>query len=206
MSNENAPLLLPVENTHAQRHALPAFAEPPDISRTGRPRQDPHMSLLIVVLAAFACFALVFLIKQRQFSQPAIRLPYQLKQPFFSPNERAQLELLEQAVGGEFRILTKVRLADVVEVTAIPRRSTWYHATNRISAASFDFLLCDRRQLAPVCAVEIEEASAANAFLDELCEAIGLPLVRLTPRTAGSFDQVRAAIEQALARCPTTRS
>ncbi|HCL74677.1 MAG TPA: hypothetical protein DIC26_02245, partial [Pseudomonas sp.] len=89
---------------------------------------------------------------------------------------------------------------------AIPRRSTWYHATNRISAASFDFLLCDRQQLAPVCAVEIEEASEANAFLDELCEAIGLPLVRLAPRTAGSFDQVRAAIEQALARCPTTRS
>jgi len=205
MSNENAPLLLPVENTHAQRHALPAFAEP-DISRTGRPRQDTRMSLLIVVLAAFACFALVFLIKQHQFSQPAIRLPYQLKQPFFSPSERAQLELLEQAVGGEFRILTKVRLADVVEVTAIPRRSTWYHATNRISAASFDFLLYDRQQLAPVCAVEIEEASEANAFLDELCEAIGLPLVRLTPRTAGSFDQVRTAIEQALARCPTTRS
>jgi len=54
--------------------------------------------------------------------------------------------------------------------------------------------------------VEIEEASEANAFLDELCVAIGLPLVRLAPRTAGSFDQVRAAIEQALARCPTTRS
>lgn len=164
------------------------------------------MSLLFVVLAAFVCFALVFLIKQRQFSRSAIRLPYQLKQPFFSPSEHAQLGMLEQAVGEDFRILAKVRLADVVEVTAIPRRSTWYHATNRISAASFDFLLCDRQHMTPVCAVEIEEASDANAFLDELCEAISLPLVRLTPHTAGSFDQVRIAIEQALAQCPTTRS
>jgi len=158
------------------------------------------MTLLIVMLAAFACFALVFLIKQRQFSQPAVRLPYQLKQPFFSSAERAQLELLEQAVGNDFRILAKVRLAEVVDVTAIPRRSPWYHATNRISAASFDFLLCDKQTLEPVCAVEVEDASDANAALEELCQVIGLPLVRLTPRTAGSFDQVRTAIHQALAR------
>lgn len=156
--------------------------------------------LILTLLAAFVCFALVFLIKQRQFSRPAVRLPYQLKHPLFSATERAHLEMLEQAVGEDFRILAKVRLADVVEVTAIPRRSPWYHATNRISAASFDFLLCDRQHLEPVCAVEIEDASEANAVLDELCEAIGLPLVRLTPRTAGSFDQVRAAIDQALAR------
>lgn len=164
------------------------------------------MTLLILTLAAFACFALVFLIKQRQFNRPAVRLPYQLKQPFFSPAERAQLELLEQAVGSDFHILAKVRLAEVVEVTAIPRRSPWYHATNRISAASFDFLLCDKQHLAPVCAVEIEDASDANAILEELCQAIGLPLVRLTPRTAGSFDQVRAAIDQALARSPGNSS
>lgn len=158
------------------------------------------MTLLALIVVTFVCFALVFLIKQRQFNKPALRLPYQLKQPLFSPAERSQLEMLEQAVGSDYRILAKVRLADVVEVTAIPRRGPWYHATNRISAASFDFLLCNKQDLAPVCAVEIEDASDANAPLEELCQAIGLPLVRLTQKSAGSFDQVRAAIEQAVTR------
>lgn len=158
------------------------------------------MTLLALTLAAFVCFALVFLIKQRQFNQPAIRLPYQLKHPFFEPDERAQLELLEQAVGKEYLILAKVRLADVVEVTAVPRRGPWYHATNRISAARFDFLLCDRQHLEPVCAVEIQGASDANAPLDEICQVIGLPLVRLTAQQAASFDQLRTAIEHAVSQ------
>ena len=158
------------------------------------------MTFLFLTLAAFACFSLVFLIKQRQFNQPAIRLPYQLKRPFFEPEERAQLELLEQAIGKDYRILAKVRLADVVEVTAVPRRGPWYHANNRISAARFDFLLCDRQSLEPLCAVEVQDASPANAALDEICQVIGLPLVRLTPQQAVSFDHLRAAIEHAVAR------
>lgn len=179
-----------------------AFAKPPQTGLPFRQCSTPRgagMMLLALTLAAFACFALVFLIKQRQFNQPSIRLPYQLKRPFFEPAERAQLELLEQAVGEQYLILAKVRLADVVEVTAVPRRGHWYHAVNRISAARFDYLLCDRQSLEPVCAVEIQDATDANAPLDEICQVIGLPLVRLTPQYAQSFDRLRTAIETAVA-------
>lgn len=156
-------------------------------------------SFLGLVLVAFICFALVFLIKQRQFNHPALRMPYQLKRPFFQPSEGELLALLQQAAGDDHLILSKVRVADVVEVTAIPRRAPWYQAVNRISAARFDFLLCDRATLEPRCAIEMEQASDANAFLDELCQTIGLPLVRLAPETARSYGDVRIAIDKATA-------
>lgn len=156
-------------------------------------------AFLGLVLVAFFCFVLVFYIKQRQFNHPALRMPYQLKRPFFQPSELELLTLLQQAVGNEYLILSKVRVADVVEVTAIPRRAPWYQATNRISASRFDFLLCSQGTLAPLCAIEMEQATEANAFLDELCQTIALPLVRLTPETARSYDTLRTAIESATA-------
>jgi len=156
------------------------------------------IGFLGLVLAAFVCFALVFWVKQRQYSHPALRLPYQLKQPFFQPSEIALLTRLEEAAGNDFHVLAKVRLADVMEVTAIPRRAPWYRAVNRISAARFDFLLCDSRTLAPRCAIEMERASDDNRILDELCAATGLPLIRLTPETARSGIELREAIDQAI--------
>lgn len=156
-------------------------------------------AFLGLVLVAFVCFVLVFFIKQRQYNHPALRMPYALKQPFFQPSERELLALLQQAVGEDFLILSKVRVADVVEVTAIPRRAPWYQAVNRISAARFDFLLCDRQSLAPRCAIEMEQASEANTFFDELCSAIELPLVRLTPEKARAYGEVRTAIDNAIA-------
>lgn len=155
------------------------------------------LSFLALVLVAFICFALVFFVKQRQFNHPALRMPYTLKKPFFQPSEAELLSLLQQAVGKRFLILCKVRVADVVEVTAVPRRGHWYQAVNRISAARFDFLLCDLQTLEPRCAVEMEQPSEVNAFVDELCQTIALPLVRLTPETARAYDRLCAAIDQA---------
>lgn len=171
-------------------------------TRSGSPARPPVDSremtaFLGLVLVAFVCFALVFYIKQRQFNHPALRMPYQLKRPFLQPSEQELLALLQQAAGADYLILAKVRLAEVAEVTAIPRRAPWYQAVNRISAACFDFLLCDRDTLEPRCAIEMEQASETNAFLDELCQTIGLPLVRLTPETARSYGEVRTAIDRA---------
>lgn len=156
------------------------------------------MAFLGLVLAAFICFVLVFYIKQRQYQHPALRMPYQLKHSVLSPEESEFLSLLQQVTGNDYLILCKVRLADVVTVTAIPRRTSWYQATNRLSAGCFDFLLCTPGTLEPICAIEMEAANESNAFLDELCQTIGLPLVRLPPKKARNYSQVRSAVERAI--------
>jgi len=176
-------------------HACPPYCDNPGARAIAGGEMTGFIGL---VLVAFACFVLVFFIKQRQYRHPALRMPYQLKHPFFQPSETELLALLQQAAN-DYLILSKVRVADVIEVTAIPRRAPWYQAVNRISAARFDFLLCDRETLEPRCAIEMEQATEANAFLDELSQTVGLPLVRPSPVTARSYTDVRAAIVQATA-------
>ncbi|MBE7376002.1 DUF2726 domain-containing protein [Pseudomonas lopnurensis] len=158
------------------------------------------MNWLILTLVAFVCFALVFFIKNRQLSHPALQFPYRLKEPLFEPAERELLDMLQRTVNDEYLILAKVRVADVVEITAIPRRTPWYHATNRIANARFDFLLCRKSDLAAVCAINLDDPETADDFVDQLCRTIDLPQVRLSAEAARSYSEVREAVEQALLR------
>lgn len=156
------------------------------------------MSWLALTLVAFVCFVLVFFIKNRQLNHPALQYPYALKAPLFSPAERELLEMLQRTVGEQYLILPKVSVADVIEITAVPRRAYWYQARNRIAATRFDFVLCDRKELTPICVINLDDPEAEQDFMDRLCETVGLPQVRLAPEAANSFAAVREAIESAL--------
>ncbi len=156
------------------------------------------MNWLALTLIAFACFVLVFFVKNRQLNHPALQYPYRLKAPLFQPAERELLEMLQCAVGERYLILPKVSVADVVEVTAIARRAYWYQATNRIAAARFDFVLCDKVELTPVCVINLDEPEADQDFMDRLCQTVGLPQVRLPADVAKSYAHVQEAIASAL--------
>lgn len=155
--------------------------------------------LLLTIIAAFICFALVFFIKQKQFSHPAVKFPYRLKSPFLSEDERALLDELQRSMSDEYYILTKVRLPDAVDITAVPRRSYWYHAYNRIATEHFDFLLCRKRDLEPACAVVLDQdGTERDPFMDELCRTVGLPLARFPATAVESFGEVHDFIERAI--------
>ncbi|MFC3606257.1 DUF2726 domain-containing protein [Stutzerimonas tarimensis] len=155
--------------------------------------------LLLTVIATFICFALVFFIKQKQYSHPTLKYPYQLKAPLMDEEERQLLEELQRSVGHEYYVLSKIRLPDAVNITAVPRRSYWHHAYNRIASEHFDFLLCRKRDLTPACAVILDRDEVArDPFMDELCRIVGLPLARLPAQAANSFGEVQDFIERAI--------
>ncbi|GEM_PF-89975 len=122
------------------------------------------MSWLALTLVAFVCFVLVFFIKNRQLNHPALQYPYRLKVPLFASAERELLEHLQGTFGERYLVLPKVSVADVIVVTAIPRRAYWYQASNRIAAARFDFLLCTKTDLQPVCVINLDEPESRAGF------------------------------------------
>ena len=163
------------------------------------------MSWLALTLVAFVCFVLVFFIKNRQLNHPALQYPYRLKVPLFASAERELLEHLQGTFGERYLVLPKVSVADVIEVTAIPRRASWYQASNRIAAARFDFLLCTKTDLQPVCVINLDEPEAEQDFVDRLCETVGLPQVRLAPDKVHAYTLVREAVEAAIGQSTTGR-
>jgi very-short-patch-repair endonuclease len=108
--------------------------------------------------------------------------PYARNERFLSPAESSFLAVLRVAVADEYEIFAKVRLLDILSVTAGESRQA---AFNRVQAKQLDFLLCERGTSRPVLALELDDSShlrsdrkARDAFVEEVLEIIGLPVLR----------------------------
>jgi len=158
----------------------------------------PALLLLGLLLLAW----LILLVKAKRHKED---FPYQPVRALFSPAERSFLGVLDQAVGGRYRVFGKVRVADVATVKPSKDNRAWQRAFNRISAKHFDFILCDNQDLSVRCAIELDDQSHRAAqrqqrdgFIDSLCQTIKLPLVRIPARQAYSVNEIRQTLSSAL--------
>ena len=126
---------------------------------------------------------------------------YSKRRTLFSPAERSFLGVLEQAVGEEYRVFGKIRVADVLEPRHGLSRSARQSALNRISAKHFDFVLCARGDLSIACAVELDDASHnkagrrdRDAFLATACESAALPLLRISAERTYAIEEIRSRL------------
>src|SRR5207249_1787961 len=117
----------------------------------------------------------------------AASFPYRRKS-LLSPAEIEFYNVLKDAVSDRFLILLKVGVRDLCEIT---NREVNHSAFNRVAAEHMDFVLCDMSTLAPVVAIELDDATLyprdradRDAFLNELFRVIGVALIhqRVQPR------------------------
>lgn len=130
-----------------------------------------------------------------------VALPYQKEPALFTPAERAFLGVLEQAVGDPFRVLGKVRLADVIKVSPGVTGSARQQAFNRIQSKHLDFVVCDPKDLSVQFVVELDDSShresrrqARDEFLDKALAAAGVPVFHFQVKRAYSVDEIRGAL------------
>jgi hypothetical protein len=153
--------------------------------------------LVVIVLLLLLAIAA----KLKQSGSLSAALPYSRKQALFSPAERSFLGVLEQSIGNHYRVFGKVRIADVIEAKRGLNRADWQRAFNRINAKHFDFVLCDKDELAVVCVIELNDKShqkrdrqQRDAFVMELCRAVGLPFLQVQTTRAYSVQELRTNI------------
>ena len=125
-----------------------------------------------------------------------VRRPYLL-----TPAEYSFYKVLHQVLPADRIVLVKVRLADVFDVKDGLERGPKQAARNRIDRKHLDFIVCDRATCVPLLAIELDDASHGRAdrqtrdlFVDGLCRASGLPLVRQPARRGYTLEEVRAAL------------
>ncbi|HEY7624329.1 MAG TPA: DUF2726 domain-containing protein [Candidatus Limnocylindria bacterium] len=103
-------------------------------------------------------------------------------------SDEAFATALKAAAGTRFAIRSKTSLA---EVCAMARVTPRYPA--KILSERVDFVLCDRATLAPVVAIDLDDArhlvrerSVRESIIDEVFRAIGVALIR--PRAQLSYE------------------
>lgn len=113
-------------------------------------------------------------------------MPYELSECLLNDEQIRFLEVLEQAVGADHRVLVRVPLTDVITVDDGLSGRALEAALTRLDGRQFSFLVCTHAALEPVCAVELDEPSRRRTKLprrdlqlDAICEQAGLPLLRV---------------------------
>lgn len=159
--------------------------------------------ILAVVIVAVLLFAMA---KKKRPQNSHRSYPYRKRLDLFTPAERSFLGVLEQAVGDDFRLFGKVRVADVLEPRDGLNRSAWQSAFNKINRKHFDFVLCAPGDLSVLCAIELDDKSHQrkhrhdrDEFLAGACRAAGIPLISFPAQHAYVASEVSARIAEALA-------
>jgi len=156
----------------------------------------PSVGAVVVVLAVLALLAKAF--------KSAFRNGGDAPDAFgavgnlFSPAERSFFSILVGAVGSQYTVFAKVRLADVVKVVDARDKSAWWRAFNKISAKHLDFVVCDSSSSAIVCCIELDDVSygrddrkTRDQFLERTLAQACVPLLRVPARRSYVPQQIR---------------
>lgn len=162
--------------------------------------------ILILVVIIFILIVLVALVAAKKKSggvgaAEKAGLPYVREATLLSPAERSFFGVLEGVVGEKYRILAKVRLADVLKVKSGQTPSERTSAQNKIDRKHVDFLLCRPCDFGIAGAIELDDAShnrpdrvERDEFLAEAFRVAGIPLVRFAAKRAYTIQEVQNAL------------
>jgi hypothetical protein len=209
-------LELPRVPANASPSAPPAAAPPAQTRAASGPSRGSRsfvfggVSLLNILIPAVLLVATLLIGLRRigRLGGGKGPLPYESNGPLLSRAERSFCGVLVQAVEGRYPIFAKVRLGDVLTVP--PGTQQFWTHRNKIDRKHVDFVLCSPRDLTPVLAIELDDASheradrrARDAFVDRALEAAGLPILHVPAQHAYVPAELRARIDASVNGDPT---
>lgn len=131
-------------------------------------------------------------------------LPYEGRGTLLTKGEAAFYGPLQEAVGAEFQIMCKVRVADVITCSEADWRRGFGGA---ISQKHLDFVLCEPKTTRIVLAVELDDRSheaphrqRRDRFLNETLQTAGIRLLRVKARAQYSAEIIRLLVNAVVGR------
>ncbi|WP_299080303.1 DUF2726 domain-containing protein [uncultured Paraglaciecola sp.] len=141
--------------------------------------------------------------------EPSLAFPFKKKGNLFTPVERTFLELIEEAVGKEFRILCRVKMSDILAIRQNADKKTSKSAATRAGSRHLDFVLCSKEDMAPIVAIDLVHSSGKDGyksqrdfFVSGALDAAHIPHVRIKVRSGYKAQDIRECIQ---AKLPKSR-
>ncbi len=170
----------------------------------------PHNPIILpaIALAALVVLAITARMLKAGGSKQVKTSGYYLKASIFSPAERSFLGVLESLGMPEYRIMAKVRLADIF---GVKKGVPWQSAFNRISVKHIDFLLVRQSDGTPILGIELDDIShnepdrkARDKLVDQIAASASFPLLHVPVRQFYEPNAIRGRIISAI-KAPLAR-
>ena len=159
---------------------------------------------IIVVLVLLLVFVAVIKAFMKQKAQGEQTYPYEKEPALFSPAERSFLGALEQVINNRYRLMGKIRLADIVKVKSGLNKSEWQNAFNKIQSKHIDIVVCDASTLSVLFVIELDDKTHIQSkrqnrdqFVDNVLRAAGIPIVHFAAKNSYSLQEIESILSQA---------
>jgi hypothetical protein len=108
---------------------------------------------------------------------------------------------IDKVVGDKYRVLGKVRLADIIKTKSGLGPQDRRTAFNQIQSKHVDFVLCDPSDLSVKLVVELDDSShdaedrqSRDKFVDKALDSAGIKVVRVKARKSYSLLEVEKLV------------
>jgi hypothetical protein len=128
----------------------------------------------------------------------SVKLSYNKKASVLNDIQRPIFNALQQALAGEYFLLTNINAADVLSIYANNNMLATQVAQQNIAAKQFDFVVCDKTRLTAVCAIMLGDT--LDTLLINACDDAKLPLARFKIQSNYDSAVIRASLLKALGR------
>ena len=139
-------------------------------------------------------------------SDSGVAFPFKRRTTLFSQAERSFLELIEQAVGSQYRIVCRVRLTDILTLRQNTDKKTAKHAMLRAAGKHLDFVLCDKADMTPIVAIDLVHHNGKEGyktqrdwFISGALDAARIPHLRIKVRSGYTAQEIAECIDAKLA-------
>lgn len=156
------------------------------------------MEYVLIAIFLLVVIASIFASKFTDNDNP---YPFNAKKSLLSQVEVAFLQLLEKAVGDDYKVVSRVKLVDVLEFKNGVSNKTKRAALAKAQGKQLDFALVDKNTLKVVAAVDLVNNATQNGhkaqrdwFVSGALESAGIPHVRIKVKAGYKPSEVRQAI------------
>ena len=102
---------------------------------------------------------------------------YRLKEEVFSKAEARCFRILDEVFSKKFYIVPKMPISAILDGEI--KGQNWDGARQAISDVVVDFMLIHRKNMMPICAVQLDDRIEGNFIMEEVLNDVGFPLVKL---------------------------
>ena len=169
--------------------------------------------IYLICIVSLSLAATLFINKFDRWIQTPIDRPYRKKLCFYRNHEKRFLGFLVLAVGHDYLIMSKVALSDILTVRTDIKDKAKGPALLKLKTQRVDYVLCDRKTAAIICAIDLFDGEQTNPHYfnhciarEKLFRSVELPWVRVPIKSTYQVPSIKNLIRRATAETTESQS
>jgi len=162
------------------------------------------MELILVMLVVLVVAAAILASRLMTHGNP---FPFTVKDSLFTQVERNFLQLLEQAVRGQYKVMNRVKMTDILDFKQNTDNKSRRAALLKMNSKFLDYVLCDPKDMTIVAVIDLVNnnsksghKAAPDWFVSGALETAGIPYMRMKVRTDYRVEDIQAGLKAKLGK------